>query len=189
MKCLRIILPLLAFALVLSSCAAKLPKAEVDAANAAFAEAQTAQADVLAADDFAAAVAANEALQANLNAKEYGKTKPLAKALLDASKKASADAVAGLETAKANVAQLGTDIAAEVESIQKNLKAAVAKKAAATAAKVDVKAIKSALAAEPQALADAQALTDVVASQRALQDLKAQLDGYKAALEAAGFAN
>jgi hypothetical protein len=184
MKRLRILLPLLAFALVLSSCAAKLPKAEVDAANAAFAEAQTAQADVLAADAFAAAVAANEALQANLNAKEYGKTKPLAKALLEASKKASADAVAGLESAKANVAQLGTDIAAEVESIQKNLKAAIAKKA-----KVDVKAIKSALAAEPQALADAQALTDVVASQRALQDLKAQLDGCKAALEAAGFAN
>jgi hypothetical protein len=182
MKCLRILLPLLAFALVLSSCAAKLPKAEVDAANAAFAEAQTAQADVLAHDSFAAAVAANEALQANLNAKEYGKSKSLAKALLDASNKAKADAVAGLESAKANVGQLGTDIAAEAASIEKNLKAAVAKKA-----KVDVKAIKAALAAEPKALADAQALTDVVASQKALQDLKASLDGYKAALEAAGF--
>jgi hypothetical protein len=182
MKYLRIALPLLAFALVLSSCAAKLPKAEVDAANAAFAEAQTAQADVLAADSFKAAVAANEALQANLNAKDYGKTKPLAKTLLDASKKAAADAVSGLEAAKANVAQLGTDIAAEAASVQKNLKAAVAKKA-----KVDAKAIKAALAAEPKALADAQALTDVVAAQKALQDLKASLDGPKAALEAAGF--
>jgi hypothetical protein len=182
MKCLRIALPLLAFALVLSSCAAKLPKAEVDAANAAFAEAQTAQADVLAHDSFAAAVSANEALQANLNAKDYGKTKALAKTLLDASKKATADAAAGLEAAKANVAQLGTDIAAEAASIQKNLKAAVAKKA-----KVDSKAIKAALAAEPKALADAQALTDVVAAQKALQDLKAQLDGFKSALEAAGF--
>jgi hypothetical protein len=182
MKCLRIVLPLLALALVFSSCAAKLPKAEVDAANAAFAETQTAQAQALAPDSFAAAVSANEALQANLNAKEYGKTKPLAKALLDASKKATADAVAGLESAKANVAQLGTDIAAEAVSIQKNLKAAVAKKA-----KVDVKAIKAALAAEPKALADAQALTDVVASQTALQALKASLDNSKAALEAAGF--
>jgi hypothetical protein len=184
MKCLRIALPLLAFALVLSSCAAKLPKAEVDAANAAFAEAQTAQADVLAADSFGAAILANEALQANLNNKEYGKTKGLAKALLEASRKASSDAVAGLESAKANVAQLGTDIAAEVESVQKNLKAAIAKKA-----KVDVKAIKAALAAEPKALADAQALTDIVASQKALQELKAQFDGFKAALETAGFNN
>jgi hypothetical protein len=182
MKCLRIFLPLLAFALVLSSCAAKLPKAEVDAANAAFAEAQTAQADVLAADAFAAAVTANEALQANLNAKEYSKTKALAKTLLDASKKASTDAVAGLDAAKANVAQLGTDIAAEAASLQKGYKAAAAKKAK----NVDLKALKATLDGEPKALADAQALTDVVASQKALQGIKASLDNFKTALEAAG---
>jgi hypothetical protein len=182
MKTLRFALPLVALALVFASCAAKLPQADVDAANAAFAEAQTVQAQVLAADSFKAASAANDALQANLNAKDYGKTKALAKALLDASAKAKADAAAGLDAAKATVAQLGTDIAAEALSVQKNLKAAVAKKA-----KVDVKAIKAALAAEPKALADAQALTDVVASETALQALKASLDGYKAALEAAGF--
>jgi hypothetical protein len=183
MKALRVLLPLLAFALVLSSCAAKLPQAEVDAAQKAFADAQAAQAEALAPESFKAANDANTALNDNLNAKAYGKTKKLAKALLDASTKASADAAAGLEAAKANVAQLGTDIAAEVESIQKNLKAAVAKKA-----KIDAKAIKAALAAEPKALADAQALTDVVSAQKALQDLKAQLDGFKAELEAAGFA-
>jgi hypothetical protein len=182
MKYLRFALPVVALALVFASCAAKLPQADVDAANAAFAEAKTSQADVLAADSFKAANAANDALQANLNAKDYGKTKALAKALLDASAKAKTDAAAGLEAAKANVAQLGTDIAAEVTSIQKNLKNAVAKKA-----KVDVKAIKAGLAAEPKALAGAQSLTDVVASQTALQALKASLDGYKAALEAAGF--
>jgi colicin import membrane protein len=182
MKYLRLALPVLAVALVLASCAAKLPQADVDAANAAFAEAKTAQADVLAADSYTAASAANDALQANLNAKDYGKTKALAKALLDASAKAKADAATGLDAAKTNVAQLGTDIAAEVASIQKNLKAAVAKKA-----KVDAKAIKAGLAAEPKALADAQAQTDVVASQTALKALKASLDGFKAALEAAGF--
>ena len=184
MKYLRFALPLLAFALVLSSCAAKLPKAEVDAANAAFAEAQTAQADVLAADSFKAAVGANEVLQANLNAKDYGKTKNLAKALLDASKKAVADAVAGLEAAKASVAQLGADIAAEIPAVTKSYKAAVAKKA-----KVDLKAIKAGVDAAPKALASAQALTDMVAAEKALQDLKASLDNSKAALEAAGFKN
>jgi hypothetical protein len=184
MKYLRFALPVVALSFVFASCAAKLPQADVDVANAAFAEAKTAQADVLAADSFKAASAANDALQANLNAKDYGKTKALAKTLADASAKAKADAAAGLDAAKANVAQLGTDIAAEVASIQKNLKAAAAKKA-----KVDVKSIKAGLAAEPKALAGAQAQTDVVASQAALQALKASLDSYKSALEAAGFKN
>jgi hypothetical protein len=182
MKSLRFVLPVVAAALVLASCAAKLPQAEVDAANAAFAGAKTAQAEVLAADSFKAANAANDALQANLNAKDYGKTKALAKALLDASTKATTDAVAGLETAKANVAQLGTDIAAEIPAVQKNLAKAIAKKA-----KLDTKAMKAAVAAAPKALADAQALTDVVASETALKALKDSLDGYKAALETAGF--
>ncbi len=182
MKYLRLALPVLALSLVFASCAAKLPQADVDAANAAFAEAKTAQAEVLAADAFTAANAANDALQANLNAKDYGKTKALAKALLDASGKAKAAATAGLETAKATVAQLVTDIGAEIPAIQKNYSKAVAKKA-----KVDLKSIKAGLAAAPKALADAQALTDVVASQTALQALKGTLDGYKAALEAAGF--
>ena len=121
MKSLRFVLPVLAAALVLASCAAKLPQADVDAANAAFAEATTAQAAALAADSFKVASDANDALQANLNAKDYGKTKALAKALLDASTKAKTDAATGLEAAKAEITQLGTDIAAEIPAIQKNL--------------------------------------------------------------------
>jgi hypothetical protein len=183
MKSLRLALPLVAIALVLASCAAKLPQAEVDAANAAFAEAKTAQADVLAIESFKVASDSNDALQANLNAKDYGKTKALAKALLDSSTKAKTDAATGLESAKAEIAQLGTDIGAEIPAIQKNLAKAVAKKA-----KVDGKAIKAGLAAAPKALADAQALTDIVASDIALKALKASLDGYKDALAAAGFA-
>jgi hypothetical protein len=181
MKFLKVALPVLALALVLASCAAKLPQAEVDAANAAFAEAKTAQADALAPESFQAADAANVALQANLNAKDYGKTKALAKALLDSSAKAKSDAVQGLEAAKAEVAQLTTDIGAEIQAVQKLYAKAVAKKA-----KADLKAMKAALAAAPKALSEGQALPDVVASQSALKALKASLDGYKAALEAAG---
>jgi hypothetical protein len=182
MKRLRIVLPLLVVALLFMSCAAKLPKAEVDAANAAFAEAQTVQADLLAGDSFAAAVAANEALQANLNAKEYGKSKALAKALLDASKKASADALAGLESAKAAVAQLGTDLGAEIAFLQKGYKAAVAKKLKT----INLQSAKKAIDGAPKALADAQVLSDVVASKAALDSLKGGLDAIKAAFEAAG---
>jgi hypothetical protein len=182
MKRLRILFSLLVVALLLASCAAKLPKAEVDSANAAFAEAQTVQADILAADSFAAAVSANEALQANLNAKEYGKSKALAKALLEASKKASAEALAGLEAAKVGVAQLGTDIAAEIAFLQKGYKAAVAKKAK----NVNLQSAKKAIDAAPKALADAQSLSDVVASKAALDSLKVALDSIKTAFEAAG---
>jgi hypothetical protein len=182
MKYLRFALPVVALALVFASCAAKLPQADVDAANAAFADAKTAQADALAPDSFKAASDANDALQANLNAKDYGKTKALAKALLDASTKAKTDAAAGLDAAKANVTQLGTDIAAEIPAIQKNYNKAAAKKA-----KIDLKSIKTGLAAAPKALTDAQAQTDVVASQKALKALKDTLDGYKATLESAGF--
>ena len=184
MKSLRLVLPVVAMALVLASCAAKLPQAEVDAANAAFAEAKTAQADVLAIESFKVASDSNDALQANLNAKDYGKTKALAKALLDASAKAKTDAATGLESAKAEIAQLGADIGVEIPAIQKNLAKAVAKKAAA--AKIDSKAIKAGLAAAPKALADAQALTDVVASDTALKALKATLDGYQDTLAALG---
>jgi len=165
MKCFKVLLPTVAIALVLASCAPKLP-----------------QADVLAPDSFKAASDANDALQANLKAQDYGKTKDLAKALTTAAAKAKADAAAGLETAKADVAQLGTDIAAEIPALQK-----VYAKAAAKKAKVDLKGIKAALEAAPKALADDQALSDVVAAKIQLTALKTALDGDKTALENAGF--
>jgi hypothetical protein len=184
MKFLKVLLPVVALAVLLASCAAKLPQADVDAATAAFADAKAAQAEILAADSYKAASDANDALQANLTAKEYGKTKNLAKALLDASAKAKTDAAAGLEAAKTAVAQLGTDIAAEIASVQKIYAKAVA---AGKKAKIDLKPIKAGLAAAPQTLGAAQALTDPVAAKTQLEALKASLDGYKASLEAAGF--
>jgi hypothetical protein len=180
MKYLRFVLPVAALALVFASCAAKLPQADVDAANAAFADAKTAQADVFAADSYKAASDANDALQANLNAKDYGKTKALAKALLDASTKAKTDAATGLTAAQAEITQLGTDIPAEVKTLQALLKKPAAKKVQ------DYKAMVAGVAAAPKALADAQANTDVAASDTALKALKASLDGYKSALDTAG---
>jgi hypothetical protein len=180
MKYLRFALPVVAAALVFASCAAKLPQADVDAANAAFADAKTAQADVLAADSFKAASDANDALQANLNAKDYGKTKNLAKALLDASTKAKTDAATALDAAKAESTQLATDIPAEVTSLKALVKKPAAKKAQ------DYKALVAGVNGADKALADASANTDEVAKHTALKALKAQLDGYKAALEAAG---
>lgn len=182
MRYLKVLLPVLALSVLFASCAAKLPQAEVDAANTAFAAASSAQADLLAPASFEAARAANDALQANLNAKDFGKTKALAKALADASAKATADAAIGLEAAKAEVVQLSADIGTEIAAVQKVYAKAFAKKA-----KVDLKAIKAGLSAGPKSLADAQALADVVASKTQLRTLKATFDGYKAALEAAGF--
>lgn len=181
MKYLKALLPFLAVSFVVMSCAAKLPQAEVDAATTAFAAAKTAQADALAADSFKAASAANDALQANLSAKDYGKTKALAATLAASAAKASSDAAAGLEVAKADAAKLGTDLPVEIAAVQKLYAKAVAKKA-----KVDLKAIKAGLAAAPKALADAQAQSDIVASMTQLQTLKASLDGYVSAFAAVG---
>jgi len=184
MRLLKVLLPFIALTALVVSCAPKLPQAEVDAANAAFAAAKTAQADVLAADSFKAANDANDALQANLKAKDFGKTKVLAKTLSDASAKASSDAVAGLEAAKAESAQLVTDIGAEIPAVQK-----IYAKAAAKKAKVDLKGIKAGLAAAPKALAGANTLlaSDVAGARTQLKGLKELLDGYKATLAAAGF--
>jgi hypothetical protein len=183
MRFLKILLPLVALSLFVASCAPKLPQADVDAANTAFAAAKTAQADVLAADSFKAANDANEALQANLSAKAYGKTAALAKAVSDASAKASADAATARDTVKAEVAQLGTDIGADIAAVQKLYAKAVAKKA-----KVDLKAMKTGLAAAPKTLADASALaaTDLVGADTQLKALKDTLEGYKTALAAVG---
>jgi hypothetical protein len=184
MRYLKAVLPVAVLALLVASCAAKLPQADVDAATAAFTDAKTAQADVYAADSWKAASDANDALQANLTAKDYGKTKDLAKALLDASTKAKSDVAAGMEAAKADVAQLTTDVTALVPVVQKDLSLAVK---AGKKAKVDVKTLKETVAAAPKALADAQAQTDVAAQKTALTALKTSLTDAQTALETAGY--
>jgi hypothetical protein len=184
MRYLKVVLPVALIAASLVACSPKLPQADVDAANAAFNDAKTAQADVFAADSWKAASDANDALQANLTAKDYGKTKALAKTLLDDSTKAKADAATGLEAAKANVTQLGTDISALLPTVQKELSLAVK---AGKKAKVDVKTLKATIDAAPQALTDAQANTDVAAAQSALTTIKTSLTDAQGVLEAAGY--
>jgi len=184
MKHLKVLLPLVAVALVLASCAAKLPQADVDAATQAFNDAKAAQADVYAPDSFKAASNANDALKANLNAKDYGKTKDLAKALLDASNKAKADAAAAIETAKADVATLVADINNLLPVVQAEL--AKAEKAGKKA-KIDVKPIKDGLASGAQVFDDAKKSTNYADAKAKLQALKDSLTKAQQDLEAAGF--
>ncbi|HET7839056.1 MAG TPA: hypothetical protein VFL04_04810, partial [Rectinemataceae bacterium] len=115
---------------------------------------------------------------------DYGKTKELAKALLETANKATADSATGLEAAKTESTALAADIAALVPAVQKQLAEAVK---AGKKAKIDVKPIKTGLAAAPKAVADAKAQTEPGLQRQALAALKTSLEGFKAALEAAGF--
>lgn len=184
MKFLKVLLPVVAVALIAVSCAAKLPQADVDAATAAFNDAKTAKADVYAPDSWKSASDANDQLQNNLTAKDYGKTKALAKALLDASTKAKADAATGLDAAKGEVTQLVADVNGLIPVVQKELSLAVK---AGKKAKVDVKSIKDGLKAAPKALAAAQAQAEVGDQRTALNELKTSLAGFQTTLETAGF--
>jgi hypothetical protein len=89
-----------------------------------------------------------------------------------------------MEAAKADVAQLTTDVTALVPVVQKDLSLAVK---AGKKAKVDVKTLKETVAAAPKALADAQAQTDVAAQKTALTALKTSLTDAQTALETAGY--
>lgn len=186
MKYLRVALPVIALSLLVAACGAKLPQADVDAATAAFNDAKNAQADVYAADAFKAASDANDALQANLTAKDYGKTKDLAKALLDASNTAKAGVDAGVEAAKADVAQLSSDINTLLPTVQKELAKAVK---AGKKAKVDVTPFKDAIDNAAQTVTTAQADTNYAEAKTNLSTLKDSLTNAQTALEGAGYKN
>jgi len=186
MKLLKFV-PILAVALLAVACAPSIPQKDVDAANAAFADAKAAQADVFAPDSFKAASDANAALQANLDAKDYGKTADLAKAVVDASTKAKTDAAAGVDAAKADVAKLSTDVPALAALVKKELDKAVK---AGKKAKVDVAKAQADYAAANQVLTDA----DAAVKAANIGDAKTKLTGAQTAftaiqqtLEAAGF--
>jgi hypothetical protein len=184
MKQLKVVLFTAAIVLLAASCAAKLPQADVDTANAAFTEATSAQADVYAPDSFKAASDANAALTANLEAKDYGKTKDLAKALLDASTKAKTDTDTAVTAIKTDVATLSADITALVPVVQDELAAA---EKAGKKAKVDVKSIKATVDAVAAVLTDAQASTNFADAKAKLSATKDGLTAAQTTLEAAGF--
>jgi hypothetical protein len=186
MKSLKF-LTLAAAALTLVACTAKLPQASVDAANTAFADAKTALADQYAPDSWKTASDANDALQANLTAKEYGKTKALAKALLDASATAKTDAAAGIETAKTDCTALEAEVVALLPVVKAELALAVK---AGKKATVDVKAFQALNAGADKTVADAKAALEagtVADARNTLTALKASLTDAQSALETAGF--
>jgi hypothetical protein len=180
-------LTVVALSLALFACSAKLPQADVDTATTAFSAAQAAQADKYAPESWKAASDANDTLQANLTAKEYGKTKKLAKALADAADKAKVDAATGLETMKTDAATVVTDINTLLPTVKEEV--ALAAKAGKKA-KVDYKAYQTLLNGSTKVLADAQSAIDA----GAVADAKAALDAFKTsltdaqtALEGAGY--
>ena len=187
MKSLKF-LPLLAMAFLVFACAPSIPQKAVDAANAAFADAKAAMADQYAPDSFKAASDANDALQANLQTKDYSNTKELAQAVVDASVKAKADAATGLTQAKTDVAQLQKDIAAATVLVKKEL--AKAKRAGRRAyKKLDVKKAEADFSA---AIATADDQADVTAGNFAaartkLTAEKDALTTLQQTLEKAGF--
>jgi hypothetical protein len=186
MKLLKLV-PVLALVLFAVSCAPSIPQKDVDAAAAALADAKTAQADVFAADAYKAATDADAALQANLTAKEYGKTAELAKAVVDAATAAKTAAAAGAEAAKADVAKLVTDVPAAAELVKKELDKAVkaGKKAKldVTKAQADFQTASAALKAGQ----DAATANNIGEAKTQLTAAAAGFDALKTALEGAGF--
>lgn len=184
-------------ALLLFSCAPKLAQKDLDTANAAFADAQNAKADVYAPDAFKAAQDAKAALDAELaaqDAKTSGKTykqaNDLIKAFADASTKAKEAAATGMDQAKNDVAQLVTDTDTEYAAVQALAAAASKDAKKAAKAKLNVKDVNAKVAAAGGAITTAKAANDAqdyASAKDQLTAVKASLDELKAALEAAGF--
>jgi len=188
MKLMKLV-PVFALALLAMSCAPSIPQADVDAANAAFNDAKTAQADVYAPDSFRVASNANDALQSNLSAKDYGKTADLAKAVVETSNKAKADVAAGIETVKTDVATLTTDVTTISDLVKKELDKAVK---AGKKAKIDVAKTQADVAAADQNVTDAKTAADASNFADAKTKLTAAKTTYtdtQTALEAAGYKN
>ncbi len=196
MKYLKVVAFVLVAALVVS-CAAKIPQKEIDAANAAYADAQTAKADVYAPTEFQAATDAKTALDTELAAQEalqsgksYKQTTTLTKALLDAATAAKTAAGTNFETVKGEVATLLPDVQTAYAPVQAESAAASKDARKAAKAKLNAKAIAAQVLAENQAIADAQAANDAqdyAGAKDKLTVLKDEIAQVQASLEAAGF--
>ncbi len=184
-------------ALLLFSCAPKLAQKDLDTANAAFADAQNAKADVYAPDAFKAAQDAKAALDAELAAqdaktsgKSYKQANDLIKALADASTKAKAAAATGMDQAKNDVAQLITGTDTEYAAVQALAAAATKDAKKAAKAKLNMKDVNAKVAATGQAITTAKAANDsqdYAGAKDQLTAVKATLDELQTALQNAGF--
>jgi len=184
-------------ALLLFSCAPKLAQKDLDAANALFAEAQEAKADVYAPDEFLAAQDAKAALEAELAAqdaktsgKSYKQANDLIKAFADASKKAKEAAATNMEQVKNEVAQIIADVDAQYTTVQTLAQAASKDTKKAAKAKLNVKDINAKVAALDEEITNAKAANDAedyAAARDQLNAVKVALDELQSTLEAAGF--
>jgi len=184
-------------ALLLFSCAPKLAQKDLDAANATFADAQNAKADVYAPEEYQAALDAKAALDAELAAqeaktsgKDYKQANELIKQFAAASQKAKDAAAANMETVKNEVAQLISDVDAEYATVQALAQAASSDTKKATKAKLNVKDINARVAAAGESITAARAANDAqdyAGARDQLTTVKATLDEIKSTLEAAGF--
>ncbi len=184
-------------ALLLFSCAPKLAQSDLDAANAAFTDAQNAKADVYAPDEFKAAQDAKAALDAELAAqdaktsgKSYKQANELIKSFADAAKKAKEAAATNMDQVKGEVAQLITDIDTEYANVQALAQAASKDAKKAAKAKLNVKDINAKVTAAGEAITAAKAANDsgdYAGAKDQLNTVKSSLDELKSTLEAAGF--
>jgi len=184
-------------ALLLFSCAPKLAQKDLDAANATFADAQNAKADVYAPEEYQAALDAKAALEAELAAqeaktsgKDYKQANELIKQFAAASQKAKDAAAANMETVKNEVAQLISDVDAEYAAVQTLAQAASSDAKKAAKAKLNVKDINARVAAAGESITAAKAANDAqdyAGARDQLTTVKATLDEIKSTLEAAGF--
>lgn len=196
MKYLKVV-SLALVALLVVSCAAKLPQKEIDAANAIMTEAETAKADVYAPTEYQAAVDAKAALDAEIAAqdaktsgKDYKQTNELVKAFNTAATAAKSAAATNVETVKGEVATLITDVQTAFATVKSESVAAAGQAKKAKKAGLDVNAITAQVAAEEQAITDASAANDAqdyAGAKDKLTALKDEIATLQASLEAAGF--
>ena len=162
---------------VLSSCG-KVPQAEIDAANAAIAAAQTAEANVYVPTEFAAVQDSMNAINAAVEAqksklfKKFGPVKEKLAATLTLANKVAADAATKKEEVKAEVTNLMTSIKTVLEENKTLItKAPRGKEGAAV-----LEQIKTEMATIDSTVVEAQGLFDKGSYMDALNKIKAAND-------------
>jgi len=175
----KVLMGLAAIAMValLSSCG-KVPQAEIDAANAAIAAAQTAEANVYVPTEFTAVQDSMNAINAAVEAqksklfKKFGPIKEKLTATVTLANKVAADAAAKKEETKAEVTKLMTDIKTVLDENKTLItKAPRGKEGAAV-----LEQIKTDMTAIDAQVADAQASFDKGTYMDALNKIKAAND-------------
>jgi hypothetical protein len=167
----------IAMVAVLSSCG-KVPQAEIDAANAAIAAAQTAEANVYVPTEFAAVQDSMNAINAAVEAqksklfKKFGPVKEKLTATLALANKVAADAATRKEEVKAEV----TNLMASIKTVLDENKTLITKAPRGKEGAAVLEQMKSDMTAIDAQVADAQASFDKGTYMDALNKIKAAND-------------